>query len=72
MVHPADFDRSTIDTLENRQVEMTTSFFAQERLEKGVIRRARVCGLFVPRSDDIAQTLDAYRQFAASQLPLTT
>jgi hypothetical protein len=72
MVHPADFDRSTIDDRQNRQTEITTSFFAQERLEKGVIRRARVRGLFVPRGDDFAQTVDAYRHFAASQLPLTT
>jgi len=72
MVHPADFNRVAIDTFADGHVEWTTSFFVQERLEKGVIRRARVQGLFVPRSDDVTQILDACRQFADSQLPLTT
>jgi hypothetical protein len=72
MVHPADFHRSTMDAIEDGRMELSTSFFVHERLEKGVIRRARVRGLFLPRRDDIAQALVAYRAFAASKLPLTT
>lgn len=72
MVHPADFDRYAINTFEDGRIEITSSFFSRERLEKGVIRRTRVRGLFVARGDDVAQAVEAYRQFAASQLPLTT
>lgn len=43
-----------------------------EYLEKGVIRRARLRGIFVPRDDDGRLALGSYRDFLAERLPLTT
>lgn len=43
----------------------------REFLEKGVIRRSRLRGLFVPRADDEAAAAAASAAFAASEPPLT-
>ena len=43
-----------------------------ERLEKGVILRSRIRGLFVPRDHDTELAQSEYRRFAASEPPLTT
>ena len=43
-----------------------------ERLEKGVIRRARVRGLFLSGDNLEATALCCYREFLAAPLPLTT
>ena len=43
-----------------------------ERLEKGVIRRARIWGIFVPRGQDISAIRDCQKYVAANPLPLTT
>ncbi len=44
----------------------------QENLEKGVIRRARVAGWFLPRDDDEQVALALLQQFLQSPPPLTT
>ena len=66
MVHPTDY----VDAFHNGD-SIGFSLF-NERLEKGVIRRGRLQGLFVPRHDDEAIAQECYEQFEASQLPLTT
>ena len=43
-----------------------------QHLEKGVILRARVCGVFVPRADDIRTAASFYEQLNREELPLTT
>ena len=71
-MHPADFVATQVEL--NRWVEpwMTTRLFT-ERLEKGVIRRARVAGWHLPRKSDVlGAAWDLYTQFAAEPLPLTT
>ena len=52
-------------------VRLTHRLFA-ERLEKGVILRSRIRGLFIPRSHTDELARHEYRRFAASKLPLTT
>jgi hypothetical protein len=42
-----------------------------DRLEKGVIRRARMRGVFVPGQGDTAAAAQCLREFARSELPLT-
>jgi hypothetical protein len=53
------------------QVSLRHRLFPQ-RLEKGVILRARVRGLFVPRGNDLQSAADFYEQFNRDALPLTT
>ncbi len=43
-----------------------------EALEKGVIRRARVRGVFVPRENDLEAVAACARRLMARKLPLTT
>ena len=73
MVHPSDFRQTTFEWASQSPpvVRLTHRLFA-ERLEKGVILRSRIRGLFIPRShaDELAR--QEYRRFAASKLPLTT
>lgn len=42
-----------------------------ERLEKGVIRRARLCGYFVRRERDASVAMECFRQFLREPPPLT-
>jgi hypothetical protein len=42
-----------------------------EHLEKGVIRRGRVCGWFMPAENDLETAVALARQFVAEPLPLT-
>jgi hypothetical protein len=43
-----------------------------DRMEKGVIRRARICGWFLPVENDLQVALELARQFIEEPLPLTT
>ncbi len=52
-------------------VQLTHHLFA-DRLEKGVILRARVLGVFVDRAGDQAAIARHYADFLAEKLPLTT
>jgi hypothetical protein len=73
MVHPADFRQTTFQwtTDSAPEVRLAHRLFV-ERLEKGVILRSRIRGLFVPRSHDAELARSEYRRFAASEPPLTT
>ncbi len=71
MVHPSDFVASQV-----RRSDAGTQFgfqlFSNERLEKGVIRRGRLRGLFLERECDIEAALASVHEFNAAKLPLTT
>lgn len=70
MVHPADFLRDEL-TLAAGGVRLQHRLFADE-LEKGVILRARVRGMLVPREEDAVLAASAYAAFTAAAPPLTT
>ena len=72
MVHPVDFQRSELSRLAGTAtIEVLHRLFAV-RLEKGVILRARVRGVFVDRADDASRVLECYRAFASAEPPLGT
>ena len=80
MVHPAQFQESAIevpakpnakhDAVPNR-LELRHQLFS-ERLEKGVILRARVLGVFLDRQGDSEAAARHYQAFLAAEPPLTT
>lgn len=73
MVHPADFQR---DELSRGSSGSNTLCIAHQlfrtSLEKGVILRARVRGIFVKQPGDTEIAADCYAAFAASEPPLDT
>jgi len=72
MVHPADFVATQVELNKWGETWATTRLFS-ERLEKGVIRRARVIGWHIPRKSDVlAAAQELYAAFSAEPLPLTT
>ena len=72
MVHPADFVATQVELNKWGETWATTRLFS-ERLEKGVLRRARIAGWHVPRKSDVLGTAaELYAKFAAEPLPLTT
>jgi hypothetical protein len=79
MVHPADFDSSTVEylalpsggTCPGAGVSLRHALF-RERLEKGVILRSRVLGLLLPEWPTCGTIADIQRAFVDEELPLTT
>jgi hypothetical protein len=72
MVHPSDFVATQVELNKWGETWATTRLFS-ERLEKGVIRRARIAGWHLPRKTDVLDSAwGLYTQFAAEPLPLTT
>jgi hypothetical protein len=71
MVHPADFQETQIRRVATDEaiIEALHPLFV-ERLEKGVILRARVRGAWVPRSNDLQAAAVLYAAFAAADPPL--
>jgi hypothetical protein len=70
MVHPADFRQSRLSAgADGGPVSIRHRLFA-EPLEKGVILRARVRGLFVHRDGDSRRAAECYAAFAAADPPL--
>ena len=72
MVHPSDFVSAEIFYDEDDQPCAVQSTLFPERLEKGVIRRARICGWFMPVENDLETAVELARQFVDEPLPLTT
>ncbi len=73
MVHPVDFDAAEIDLRGAERGDFCVrSFLFPERLEKGVIRRGRICGWFMPAENDLQSAVELARQFVDEPLPLTT
>jgi hypothetical protein len=74
LVHPSDFVAASIDADRGAAggVFAIRSTLFPERLEKGVIRRARVSGWFLPVENDLAAAAALAQEFVAEPLPLTT
>jgi len=71
MVHPSDFVSVQIHRDQERRPWMVESMLFPERLEKGVIRRGRVCGWFLPAENDLAVAVELARRFVDEPPPLT-
>ena len=73
MVHPADFQRDELPcgAPGSHEVRIAHQLFPMS-LEKGVILRARVRGIFVPRVDDARIAAECYAAFTAADPPLDT
>lgn len=71
MTHPTDFHRLTVEQVESSNARAEWRLFG-EFLEKGVIRRARMRGVWLPRDRDLERAIECYRDFAESKIPLTT
>jgi hypothetical protein len=74
MVHPDDLrgDRLTsVSAADSTELRLVHPLFAGD-LEKGVILRGRVRGVFVPRAEDERLALQTYRTLLDARLPLTT
>lgn len=70
MVHPSDFVLAQIIADSQLNYCLSASLF-HERLEKGVIRRGRICGWFMPSENDLETAVALARQFVDEPLPLT-
>jgi hypothetical protein len=71
VVHPSDFGAMQLVVWHNRKRGAQWTLFQKPELEKGVIRRARVCGWFLPAASDLAAAVELARQFIDEPLPLT-
>ena len=69
MVHPVDFGGAILDV--NQQSFAISHQLFQQRLEKGVILRARVRAAVLRRQDDLSTAQAAYERFANAEPPLT-
>ncbi|NUQ61401.1 MAG: hypothetical protein HUU20_02865 [Pirellulales bacterium] len=72
MVHPADFHHDEVLTLKSNEsctAKISHRLFV-ESLEKGVVLRARIRGVVLPRDADCRLAADAYWAFAAADPPL--
>jgi hypothetical protein len=71
MVHPADFQYDELARDEPRgDVARLSHRLFQTRLEKGVILRGRVRGIFLRRADDAEIAAQCYAAFAGADPPL--
>ena len=70
MVHPSDFVAVQIQVNAGRPTLVSTTLFP-ESLEKGVIRRARISGWFLPAENDLVAAIELAKQFVNEPLPLT-
>jgi len=72
MVHPSDWQQTNPSLVNEAEkgVLLRNNLFL-ERLEKGVIRRARLRGLFLNRQNDLQTAIACYHEFANSAPPLT-
>ena len=71
IVHPSDFVAAELSSDADGRFRLR-SFLFHERLEKGVIRRARISGWFLPAEGDVAAALELAKRFVDEPLPLTT
>ncbi len=73
MVHPADGQGSTAaGSREQATLFRTRHRLFAERLEKGVMLRSRVRGVFLERSNDLQVAAGCFAEFAAADPPLGT
>ena len=71
MTHPSDFVSAHASVQGHQSCSVRSTLFP-EHLEKGVIRRARICGWFMPLENDLETAVRLARQFVDEPLPLTT
>jgi hypothetical protein len=73
LVHPADSHSTVCQRQPGAQAryELRHELFTQH-LEKGVILRARVLGVLLPRANDLDVAAQCFADFLAAELPLTT
>ncbi len=72
LLHPADLGSSSVVLGDGAPPQLqTTHQLFQQRLEKGVILRARLRAAIVERAHDLDVAHAAYEQFAISEPPLT-
>ncbi len=71
MMLPSDYCAVKIEPEVRGKHRVNWELFA-EFLEKGVIRKARLNAVLLPRQHDIALATACYAEFAAQPLPLTT
>ena len=73
MVHPTDLQHDELcgEGADDPGCTLHHNLFP-ERLEKGVIRRARVRGILMPRDDDTRLAAESYLEFASTEPPLGT
>lgn len=69
-IDPSDFCGVELSQTDQRRVRVTWRLFSHF-LEKGVIRRGRLCSMLVPRDNDAQHAVRLFREFLASELPLT-
>lgn len=67
----SDFRQLAVERLSTGEFQSRWELFA-EFLEKGVIRRARLQSLFVPRENDVQLVAECCRAIESQPLPLTT
>ena len=74
IVHPAEFQDGKLfgNTTRDTRVTWNRKLFGNERLEKGVIRRSRMWGFFVPRQHDLQTAFDRWQELQRTSPPLTT
>jgi hypothetical protein len=70
LVHPSDFVAAELGIDHEPPYSLLVTLFP-ERLEKGVIRRGRVCGFFLPVKNDVEVAAELARRFVSEPLPLT-
>jgi hypothetical protein len=68
MVHPTDFVQA--QRMPEPPPHLVSTLFP-DRLEKGVIRRARISGWFLPAENDLEVACDLAQKFVHEPLPLT-
>jgi hypothetical protein len=73
LVHPSDLESLQLLLFQHDGRTSTMSMlFQKPQLEKGVIRRARICGWFLPTENDLAVAVELAKQFVDEPVPLTT
>jgi hypothetical protein len=72
IMHPDDLRQVRLMSDETGRANLRATLFDDWVLEKGVILRARVRGIFVPRLDDEALAVAAFDDFVRQPPPLTT
>jgi hypothetical protein len=75
LIHPSDFRETLLEAVPELQVDEPAALCRHRlfgrRLEKGVILRGRVLGLFMPQDDDLRLARKCYQSFAESEPVLT-
>jgi hypothetical protein len=70
IVHPSDFVAAQVQLNGSRPPLVSATLFP-DSLEKGVIRRARISGWFLPADNDLQAAVELAKQFVDEPLPLT-